>query len=86
MNIKHYIRRAAAALQALNERSRERRESQREKYLRQQAKQVVQVMEFDGELYLCLNGTPLVKEYQIIPTLPTVCDQARETWVNYMMK
>lgn len=46
-------------LQVWHERRAERIEAERQALLDVEARNAVQVMEFNGELYICVHGTPL---------------------------
>lgn len=58
-------------------------EERRERELRQRAFDAVQVKEFNGALWLCHNGIPLVKEDWSDLPLAKLAQESRESWVEY---
>ena len=58
-------------------------EAKRERELHKQAYREVQVKEYDGALWLCHMGIPLVREGSVKESLPKLAEQARECWIKY---
>ena len=70
-------------LQVWHERRAERIEAERQALLDVEARNAVQVMEFNGELYACVNGVPLFGVSDINGTLPEAVAQARQNYNDW---
>lgn len=46
----------------------------------------LQVMEYEGKLYLSYNGTPLVVADLLVNTLPETLESVRDLWLEYKLK
>lgn len=58
-------------------------EYKRQTQLDAEAREAVQVMEFNGELYACVNGVPLFGVGDINGTLPEVVAKARQNYKDW---
>lgn len=58
-------------------------EYKRQTQLDAEAREVVQVMEFNGELYACVNGVPLFGVDDINGTLPEAVAKARQNYKDW---
>ena len=58
-------------------------EYKRQTQLDAEAREVVQVMEFNGELYACVNGVPLFGVGDINGTLPEAVAKARQNYKDW---
>lgn len=58
-------------------------EYKRQTQLDAEAREVVQVMEFNGELYACVNGVPLFGVGDINGTLPEAVAKARRNYKDW---
>ena len=58
-------------------------EYKRQTQLDAEAREVVQVMEFNGELYACVNGVPLFGVDDIKGTLPEAVAHARQNYKDW---
>ena len=70
-------------LQVWHEQHAERIEAERQALLDAEARKAVQVMEFNGELYACVNGVPLFGVSDINGTLPEVVAKARKNYKDW---
>ena len=70
-------------LQVWHERRAERIEAERQALLDVEARNAVQVMEFNGELYACVNGIPLFGVGEIKGTLPEAVANARQNYKDW---
>ena len=70
-------------LQVWHERRAERIEAERQALLDVEARNAVQVMEFNGELYACVNGVPLFGVSDINGTLPEAVAKARQNYKDW---
>ena len=70
-------------LQVWHEQRAERIEAERQALLDAEARKVVQVMEFNGELFACVNGVPLFGVSDINGTLPEVVAKARQNYKDW---
>lgn len=46
----------------------------------------LQVMEYEGKLYLSHNGTPLVVADLLVNPLPETLENVRDLWLEYKLK
>lgn len=58
-------------------------EYKRQTQLDAEAREVVQVMEFNGELFACVNGVPLFGVDDIKGTLPEAVAHARQNYKDW---
>ena len=70
-------------IQVWHEQRAERIEAERQAQLDVEARNAVQVMEFDGELYACVNGVPLFGVSDINGTLPEAVAKARQNYKDW---
>lgn len=70
-------------LQVWHERRAERIEAERQALLDVEARHAVQVMEFNGELYACVNGVPLFGVSDINGTLLEAVAKARQNYKDW---
>ena len=66
-----------------HEQRAERIEAERQAQLDVEARNAVQVMEFNGELYACVNGVPLFGVSDINGTLPEAVAKARQNYKDW---
>lgn len=69
--------------QVWHEQRAERIEAERQAQLDVEARNAVQVMEFNGELYACVNGVPLFGVSDINGTLPDAVAKARQNYKDW---
>ena len=81
--MKQLIETIRKRLQVWHEQHAERIEAERQALLDAEARKVVQVMEFNGELYTCVNGVPLFGVSDINGTLPEVVAKARKNYKDW---
>ena len=70
-------------IQVWHEKHAERIEAARQAQLDVEARNAVQVMEFNGELYACVNGIPLFGVGEINGTLPEAVAKARQNYKDW---
>ena len=70
-------------IQVWHEKRAERIESERHAQLDAEARNAVQVMEFNGELYACVNGVPLFGVSDINGTLLEAVAKARQNYKDW---
>lgn len=70
-------------IQVWHEQRAERIEAERQAQLDVEARNAVQVMEFNGELYACVNGIPLFGVGEINGTLPEAVAKARQNYKDW---
>lgn len=70
-------------LQVWHEQRAERIEAERQALLDAEARKAVQVMEFNGELYACVNDVPLFGVGDIKGTLPEAVAKARQNYKDW---
>ena len=70
-------------IQVWHEQRAERIEAERQAQLDVEARNAVQVMEFNGELYACVNGVPLFGVSDISGTLPEAVAKARQNYKDW---
>lgn len=70
-------------IQVWHEKHAERIEAARQAALDAEARNAVQVMEFNGELYACVNGIPLFGVGEINGTLPEAVAKARQNYKDW---
>lgn len=77
------LRQTIAAL--LRRRKADRQERKTRQLLRN-AEEEIQVIEFDGKLYIAYHGTPLIEEAKVAETLLSTLPEVRRTLVTYRLK
>lgn len=70
-------------IQVWHEKHAERIEATRQAALDAEARATVQVMEFNGELYVCVNGVPLFGVGDLKSTLPEAVAKARQNYKDW---
>ncbi|MBB1551392.1 MAG: hypothetical protein HG447_007325 [Prevotella sp.] len=70
-------------LQVWHENRADRIENRRQVQLDAEAREVVQVMEFNGGLYACVDGVPLFGVSDINGTLSEVVAKARQNYKDW---
>lgn len=70
-------------IQVWHEQRAERIEADRQAALDAEARKVVQVMEFNGGLYACVDSVPLFGVSDINGTLPEVVAKARQNYKDW---
>ena len=70
-------------LQVWHEQRADRIETKRQARLDAEAREAVQVMEFNGELFVSMNGVPLLAVYDLNETLPEVVSHARQNYKDW---
>lgn len=82
--MKKTFERAAAWLRGMRRRRAERRKAAAECRMVMDARRAVQVREFGGEVFVCMDGVPMLPVDGLKWDLPTVLDVSREAYVKYM--
>ncbi len=72
-----------AWLHAWQEQRRQRKAERYNEDLKQEAKHVLQVREFEGQLFVCYNEVPLLTTRMLKEDLPLVVESARGMYVEY---
>lgn len=70
----------------LRTRQEQRREKMAERHseeLKQEAERVLQVREFEGELFICYNEVPLLPPTMLNADFPMIVEAARAMYVEY---
>lgn len=80
------IMRVREWLKAIREESRKRRVQKRSGAIIREARQMVQVKEFGGIVYVSYDGVPLVDVNSIVDSIPEALDDIRATYVEWMEK
>lgn len=70
-------------LQVWHEQRADRIEAARQAQLDAEAREAVQVMEFNGDLFVCVNGVPLFGVSDIKGTLPEAVAKARKSYKDW---
>lgn len=70
-------------IQVWHEQRAERIEVERQATLDAEARERVQVMEFNGELYVSMNGVPLLAVCDLNETLPEAVTHARQNYKDW---
>lgn len=70
-------------IQVWHEQRAECIEAERQALLDAEAREAVQVMEFNGELYVCVNGVPLFGVGDLKSTLPEAVAKARQNYKDW---
>lgn len=58
-------------------------EKRHQKELQERANSEIQVMEFDGELWLCHRNIPLIKQEWTKENLAKLTEKVRVNWLKY---
>lgn len=82
--MKKTFERAAAWLRGMRRRRAERRKAAAECRMLMDARRAVQVREFGGEVFVCMDGVPMLPVDGLKWDLPTVLNVSREAYVKYM--
>lgn len=56
------------------------------KSLRRNSNDAIQLMEFNGEMYICHLGTPIVSATRLNADAVTVVRESREVWIDYKLR
>lgn len=70
-------------LQVWHEHRAERIEAERQAHLDAEARECVQVMEYNGDLYVSMNGVPLLAVCDLNETLPEAVAHARQNYKDW---
>ena len=81
--MKKTFERAAAWLRGMRRRRAERRKAAAECRMLMDARRAVQVREFGGEVFVCMDGVPMLPVDGLKWDLPTVLDVSREAYLKY---
>lgn len=81
--MKKTFERAAAWLRGMRRRRAERRKAAVECRMVMDARRAVQVREFGGEVFVCMDGVPMLPVDGLKWDLPTVLDVSREAYIKY---
>ena len=84
--MKKFVLNAKKWLQNWRQRRIESVEDARMQKVHQEAREVVQVMEFDGKLYACMHGVPLFESDDLKESLPSAVENARTAYVTWKMQ
>lgn len=79
-------RRLMAWLRSLHMASLAEAAEKRKAMIERESKHAVQVREFDGDIYICLNGVPLIKGDSICGDIVTAVEESREAWMTWREK
>lgn len=77
------VERVAAWLRGVRRRSAERKKAAAECRMVMDARRMVQVREFAGEVFVCMDGVPMLPVDGLKWDLPTVLDVSREAYIKY---
>ena len=64
--------------------AKQKKASHKADALQAESRKALQVMEFNGELFLCFRGTPILREDQLMATLPEALEESRDTFVDFV--
>ena len=84
--MKKFVLNAKKLLQNWWQRRIESVEDARMQKVQQEAREVIQVMEFDGKLYACMNGVPMFEADDLKEPLPVAIENARTAYVVWKMQ
>lgn len=82
--MKEMYERLSAWLRETRRRRTERKKAAAECRMVMDARRAVQVREFGGEVFVCMDGVPMLPVDGLKWDLPTVLDVSREAYVKYM--
>lgn len=77
------VERVAAWLRGVRRRRVERKKAAAECRMVMDARRMVQVREFGGEVFVCMDGVPMLPVDGLKWDLPTVLDVSREAYIKY---
>ena len=81
--MKFFLDEIRKRIQVWHEQRADRIEAARQAALDTEAREMVQVMEFNGELFACVNGVPLFGVGDIKGTLPEAVAHARQNYKDW---
>ena len=81
--MKFFLDEIRKRIQVWHEQRADRIEAARQAALDTEAREMVQVMEFNGELFACVNGVPLFGVGDIKGTLPEAAANARQNYKDW---
>lgn len=81
--MKFFLDEIRKRIQVWHEQRADRIEAARQAALDTEAREMVQVMEFNGELFACVNGVPLFGVGDIKGTLPEAVANARQNYKDW---
>lgn len=62
---------------------KKRRADRRESHLMREAERRIQVREWNGDMYICVDDIPLLWEDDLSGAMSDALKSIRDTWVNY---
>ena len=77
------VERVAAWLRGVRRRHAERKKAAAECRMVMAARRMVQVREFDGEVFVCMDGVPVLPVDGLKWDLPTVLGVSREAYIKF---
>lgn len=83
MTMSNFLDEIKKRLQVWHEHRAERIEAARQAQLDAEARERVQVMEYNGELYVSMNGVPLLAVCDLNETLPEAVAHARQNYKDW---
>lgn len=81
--MKEIYERVAAWLRGVRRRRAERKKAAAECRMVMDARRIVQVREFAGEVFVCMDGVPMLPVDGLKWDLPTVLDVSREAYIKF---
>lgn len=81
--MKKTISRLVSWLRSMHERAVEARLTRQGLRLTRESRRAVQVMEFEGDVYISVNGVPVVPTDALAWDTPTTLNVAREAYMQY---
>ncbi|MCH3995032.1 MAG: hypothetical protein LKE54_08300 [Prevotella sp.] len=64
--------------------AKQKKAADKAKELEEESRQVLQAMEFEGGLFLCFKGFPIIREDQLNTKIPDALNKSRDTYMNYV--
>ena len=64
--------------------AKQKRVSLKSRALAIESQQVLQAMEFQGELFICYKGMPIIKEDLLTVPIPDALENSRGTYMDYV--
>ena len=83
MKEKSVLTQIVAWFRARQEQRRARKSARYSEELKRESERVLQVREFDGQLFVCYNEVPLLTTCMLKEGLPIVVEAARMMYVEY---
>ena len=83
MTMSSFLGEIKKRIQVWHEQRAQRIEAERQALLDAEAREAVQVMEFNGELFACVNGVPLFGVGDLKGTLPEAVANARKSYTDW---